>query len=382
MMIIVFNKKVPLGDLYCLVMVLLSITRNISEKALIISDLINIIMGTILFIILLLSQKKIVPFLLSFGSFLLAILNYLLIGQIGIRNILLTSITYFSLALYFIVSKYHNKIIWISLLVLTELLLLFRLMTSVDNYTVFYNMGRNYVSVYLFELIFIITVCFSKENKQVPLSCFFFVFAGCLFSVGRMGIVTSLLLLFFAILSDYDFRDKTVFKYMKTGVICLCLFFAVSVLVLYSEKVIQVVFSRFVNDTSSSDAARGDILNSYLKELNSLRHILFGVKTTNIGFLERWEGNVHNAYLVVHSNYGVIGLVVLLTGMIITLLLLRKQRSELFFVLLFFAIRCLTDKVFVGQLGDMIGWFFILFPILGRNTRLMNQRRFEKIHKG
>lgn len=164
--------------------------------------------------------------------------------------------------------------------------------------------SRNAISVNM--LLLVVLLYFFQWQKKSTISLVPAIIAVllCIYGEGRTGILVSVVLLII-ILFQYLFRVKAfaLFKIIVTFILVGVALFLISTV--FSDA-LQVLFSRF--DREGMDTIRYDIWSSYLAEVFSdSRWFIFGAPTDSSWLLVYYDGNLHNAFFMLHSRFGIIG---------------------------------------------------------------------------
>lgn len=126
----------------------------------------------------------------------------------------------------------------------------------------------------------------------------------CIYGEGRTGILVSVVLLI-VVLFQYLFKVKAFALFKVIAVFTLIGLALLLVNTVFSDA-LQVLFSRF--DREGMDTVRYEIWSSYLAEVFSdPKWFIFGAPTDSSWILTYYDGNLHNAFFMLHSRFGMIG---------------------------------------------------------------------------
>lgn len=234
---------------------------------------------------------------------------------------------------------------------------------------IFQYVSNNYVSVYLLAPLVIFytkTECEGKEIRLWPAIAYWVL---CAMATSRMGLLTASFLL--ALLVIYRERKK----YGKIGgrmivfaIILVAVPMALFALPYITSKYNDLyIVNRFL-EMGMTSSARNRMWGEYLELLDNKKYLLFGAPTKLVYWSNKYyEGDLHNSFLIVHSDIGLAGFV----GM--TILLVRSylfgikfKRTVYLITMSAFCMRAFTDHVFGCNRLSPIILFFLLFPMFYR----------------
>ena len=124
-------------------------------------------------------------------------------------------------------------------------------------------------------------------------------------------------------------------------------------------------FSRAVDRLYSQNLLeneRNSIIDSYFTNIRlNPMYLLFGVPSKNIPIVEYLNGNFHNSFLALHSNFGLIGFIIIILLMFTATRKSIMNRGWLYLLLLLvICLRIFTDGLcFVGLYDPLI--YYIMF---------------------
>ena len=293
----------------------------------------------------------------------LGLINFAVVHGNNFETYLFIGITYYSVALYLMAADHLNYKLWRAVFFVMSAFIMINWLRSADGYQLFYSTSRNYVVVYMMDLLFILELSAEKNGFTIPLFYYIFCFICSLSAVGRMSIACAALMLS-CVIFYRSFVEKGLSRRKKLLrlFMALCFFCVVALLAFFlRDYILHHFFSRFVTDTYHSDQARSRIIISYLKKINNRKAFIFGYNARSIPYIARWNGNIHNAYLMAHAAYGLAGAAVLVCSIPYTLRRLIKRGLYPSAIILFcFFVRSMTDNTLNGQLGDVLAWYCIL----------------------
>ncbi len=333
---------------------------------------------TVAFLTNSLKQIKVSSLLVFVPIIGFALINRLFVGSVSTTEIVTLGIVAFGIGHYLLYTNRLNAKIAMCLYVFTAFALVLINHSNSDSYYLYEGLvSRNYISIYLGMWLFVVTIAYSKQKKRTPLIAYIIYLIASVLSVGRMGILCSGLLLFLLIFDRYVRPSIHITK----GFILRCVIFGLIVVTVsvfvFKECywLIEQLFSRFVDpDNAGSNIERHKMLIQYFDVMFSgIKPFVLGLQTNSISleFLQH-DGNPHNSYLTIHSRTGIVSLSLILFSMMYTIWgLFKNGRKDLAFVSLTIIIRGLTDQFMIGDIGDILIGFCLLY-FADQSLRLNN----------
>lgn len=271
----------------------------------------------------------------------------------------------FTAGLYLHSCKIDRHLTLFVYLVLAIILLVMMLNSTTGYYLFHERLSRNYISIFLIISICVIAVSVrdyhSSGMRYLLLAAIVMVFVS-IVGRGRAGIISSILLL--AMLTYVDIRNKRdvskALVMFLEGVILL----AVGYLMLRSF-LDEGIFDYFGSSVAErSDLHREDMLRAYIGCLiESPIRILLGFNPVLTGnhWLILHEGNLHNSFLQLHANFGLLPLVLIFIAYIKLINSSEQSGDKLLAVCItVFLVRALTDRVFPFSYGDFLVFYILL----------------------
>ncbi len=237
-----------------------------------------------------------------------------------------------------------------------------------------YIVSKNYISVYL--LAFLTYYYIAHRQKELKVHPVLVVFAVTLFGMGRGGILSigslAFLLLLLIITNNADI--KTWHRWL-TGILMVGIIFAL-VNVFYSTE----LFSKFIE--MRFETPRFQFWQQYWEDaVSSLVGILLGAKINLNEYLQiekTFDGNLHNSFMQLHANYGLVILVSLLALIMRTMTRYIKEKNYLFAILLLvLCVRASSDMVFgtgYTTFNSIFLYYLLLYPICTNKLPKISQR--------
>lgn len=244
----------------------------------------------------------------------------------------------------------------------------FLFITKANPNEIFAHTSRNYISVVFIFLVCLIIFSQIEERKELSLiyaiiPVFFSVWA-----IGRSGILATMLLLV-AMIGIKTFQ-QTERKYKFIWFLLFVIGMLVVVLLVFSSNtVISALFSRFI-ENGFQDQARNNIWTRYLDLLESDKYsILFGAEIGRDNYLKSFEGNLHNSFFSLHARYGIIYLLFIIYRIIVSMKFFYVRKNYMVVICMgCFLLRGWTDVLFCSYWGDIILWYFLLYPVVKKGV--------------
>jgi hypothetical protein len=224
--------------------------------------------------------------------------------------------------------------------------------------------SRNFVAVTLFLGLFsyfTLSKNFSLDGKVILFNfaiCFF-----CIYAVGRAGIVLSLLLLVcnssiyvMAVTQKFTKNSRMIIRGVLSIILLISCFSLINYL--YTNDFLARIISRGMHDLS-----RKNIIKEYFSSIDGLSFIL-GVKLSDLELMVKFNNNLHNSYLSVHSSFGLfysMFFIFLVTHSLV--LCWGRKYYPLVFLLVIILARGVSDIQVLAGRGDWVFFFMIFYLI-------------------
>lgn len=368
----VSQRKGIAAELLVLLIIMCSIMQGISDEAGRYLLYAKAFTGGLLWVILILFYKisiyhLLFVFLAGVWGFVCAFLG----DALTIKENLVILITYAPAGLLIFTEERLHVLLWEIAYVFLTVFLLGMYFSNPVPELVFYQTSRNYISIYLLLLLFVLTVACEKAKRQIPLWYGILVFVCGILCVGRAGILASGLYLLGLILIKYRGAHNIIQKEWLRYTCIAGLGIIVLVMIVYSDYIAIRFFSRFVDAASAgSDSQRIAIYKSYLQAITGregVKALLFGKNPMNLSkLISSLNGNLHSSYLMLHSRYGLVGLISFIAAYMITCIKAFKEQQKYFLLIVcIFALRAVTDYAFPYLVGDIFCWY-LFFAMMGQ----------------
>ncbi len=277
---------------------------------------------------------------------------------------------YLPLAIYLNKEMDLNRAFWFIMPVLIVAIVAIAWLQSPNNYDLFPDMGRNYVSVFAIYALALFNLPYEKRNRHCPFLAVLIVWLMSVWAVGRGGILSSsvILVLFFV---RWALDNKNIDAARRTAKIIFVLALLAVIIVFICTDLDFIknnVLSRFFAHDASTTMSNNDrmlMITSYVKaSLTSARGFFLGSDAS----LYSVNGvNLHNSYLQVHSELGIVGLLFVVVGAINSIVfLIKKKLLDSLFIFLGFLVRAFTDWCFPTFPCNAILLYYILLPFFYR----------------
>lgn len=324
-------------------------------------------------------------YLLIFFSFVMAIINHFFIGQIVIGRIISMFIVYLPVALI-LSFRLESKILSVVVklfFVICGFHLLITFFLEGNNILLFYKTSRNYISVYMTVVLFIVSVYSYNINRKVNTGIIVFYFICCILAIGRGGIIAASVYLILQVYCRI-FKDKSGNNVsFKKIILFFCVVFMVIIVALNFESIAAKYFGNFLISHNSSDNSRIELLSSYMRRMFSSEHLeefFVGVKTINIGRLGiKYNGNLHNSVFMFHSYFGIAGIIMLIISIAHSIYYYWKEKKwDMVCMIVCIFTRSLTDYFYPGGLGDIFIWYIMILYLNQKSQLKMKKRAYVK----
>lgn len=260
---------------------------------------------------------------------------------------------------------------------------------SPNNYDIFPTQGRNFCGAYALLGFFILAVAKYRSGRywidfEIIVSGFSCLLLS-LYTVGRGSIIACSLLVCFLVFAKCKELSNKIAKYLLLSTTLLVVLLGAVILFNPSFNLGSIVIGRFGSISAGrSDEARFDLYSSYLMTIeDSWEYLLFGINPMLIpnSVIQVTGGNLHCSYLQWHSNFGLLGISILL---ILIVLGLKQLFNDHMIIVAIAALavflRALTDTIFVGECWDIVVFYLLAALIFrtslfqGSELRITNQK--------
>lgn len=183
---------------------------------------------------------------------------------------------------------------------------------------------------------------------------------------GRAGLLASVF--FLVMLFVYNFLA------VKKGKIKnLVVVFVLSVIVIY---IVQYFFGDSVElflyklDRYGTDSARFEIWREYINGMfENIGNFCFGINTTSLHYptLKFYSGNTHNAFLMLHAKYGLVGFLCYLIIIIKAYIKMFKRKNVMYIIIFTtIVIRSFFDWTGFPGIFDVFFWYMLIYCLDSR----------------
>lgn len=293
-------------------------------------------------------------------------INFVVNGIYNTQTLAMTIAVYFPIALFFLYNSHKTFWFWNFFFILVITFLFYKMTKSPDGYLLYYATSRNYVSVYSLIVLSFAAFAAYSNGKQLSIILPLITFILALYSIGRGGIITTAFL-FVSILIYRGLINNEAGVIDLKGILLISgILVLIIVAIINYEEIVQKLFSRFVdNAAKGSNNERADLLRTYVEHIPSapILKVIFGMQPNGLpNAFVRVGWNIHNSYLQFYANTGIIGITSLIVLICNSISYLYRRRVEELIIFVAFLLRCGTDYVFSGNVGDMVLLYFLFLP--------------------
>ena len=226
------------------------------------------------------------------------------------------------------------------------------------------SMGsQNNISAYVIFFVIIGYLSIMKEKKTIKYYAGFITLVICLWTGSRAGIVSAFLLLIGTFLYNY-FAIKG--KKVKT----LANWFA---MIGFGVLTINYFFGKYLSDLIvkldryGSESIRTEIWREYIHAaLENIGNFLLGPSTSNGNYywLNFYQGNTHNSFLMLHAKFGFIALILLFVLVCLVMYKAIMEKNYIIIIVIVSAFaRIFFDWIAFPGLYDVLFWYFALYSL-------------------
>ncbi|MBS3972459.1 MAG: hypothetical protein KGZ84_05565 [Erysipelotrichia bacterium] len=237
---------------------------------------------------------------------------------------------------------------------------------------VFIGFSRNNIPVTLLIQSVLLYVSMFENKKQIKIYPALTVLLFSIWTIGRSGIFTSLLMLILIILYIQFESEKKNLKIIYLSFLILIVYSVISVF--FYEELIEPALARLFR-LGITDSHRRSIVVEYLNQCKiSFYALFFGVNINQNLLFSVYGYNLHNSYLRLHAYHGLLGFIMIFIFSFRSISKFFIHKYFLFFILsVILLIRGVTDIVaFHGPFDPLLYYFifksFNIQPKLTKKT--------------
>lgn len=223
------------------------------------------------------------------------------------------------------------------------------------------NSSRNSISIYALMFFSTHMITAYRNKTSVNFIAVFPILIPSFIALGRSGVLTSLLLLLFFILIDFN-EGKASFKNIKLFLIeCFIILLFFLLPESFGLPIIDDVIVEF--SRRGVQSSRKEIWTDYIaKAFSSPANILFGAKISGTPALNFYSTNLHNSFLMLHAKFGLYGILLVLILLFKTVIcFIREKNMYLLVPLLAVIFRMNFDYTNFNAPLDVVMIFYILY---------------------
>lgn len=241
----------------------------------------------------------------------------------------------------------------------------------------FENASINAVSIFVIILASTINFIELNNSQNISFTPAIVSVIACLFGDSRNGITTSVIYL--AIILVLTWHNTT--KYHRL----IILLILISSIYYISSNLYTIldlnIFARLENRGLLDLNQREVLWQGYFNEID-LQSLIFGVDYNDVPEIASFgeNNNPHSSFIQVHNKYGIIGLGLLLSLILLLIKMLKNRQYAISIIILAVMARAFTDSVFFVGMFD----YFVFMTILLFDSRickrfiLMKQTKVKK----
>ena len=238
---------------------------------------------------------------------------------------------------------------------------------GVEN-TIYSNLSNNYISYHLLAPACIYYSLRDIRRESISILPAVVTWIVCILAQGRGGIFTATILFVGVLLVSLRKRQaSSIIRKMVLGVVLLFLVWMIGYFAINYSSIIgehRELFSHFAKRGMNS-AARIEMWSKYLSAMAvDFRNFLFGVNLDELGDITvRLKYNLHNSFFFIHAFSGMISFLCVCIFMCKSFFYAYKKNYWLFILcFIVFLLRSATDRIFWGNDGNALLFFFLLMP--------------------
>lgn len=267
------------------------------------------------------------------------------------------------------ISIYKNKISIIVptfLFVASTIYISINLLLGIDANEIFITRSRNHISIILLYLSILLYLNLIINKYKIWIWPSLITFMLSVLSIGRSGILTSLILLvLISLVLFYNFLPKlkkilAKITNIKLFFIPLLLMFMIFILINIDTLISFFAFDLRLSEMKYSEDKRFLIDKAYILAVDNIINFLFGFPYEQLTTFYKGY-TIHNSFLNAHFRYGLYSFIIFI--FIIYALIKGLKELNIFVIfLIVICIRGISDAIFIGESFDFI--FFSLLTVL------------------
>lgn len=212
--------------------------------------------------------------------------------------------------------------------------------------------SENFISIILLSLFCVYYLSTKCRFKVVCMWCLCTVL--CIWAEGRSGILS------FLIFAAFYFAFGT----EKSSILRKCISMILFIGVCYWAF---VEFRGVIHQAYMSEGRLALWQRYCISTLSSIKNILVGTNFMNDSVFVLWGKNLHNSFLMIHAEYGVIPLAATIVGIIKSI---TNKHRKVVYCMVAIIVRAMTDSLLLGDICD-IPFYYLIFKSMNKNKDLL-----------
>ncbi len=303
-------------------------------------------------IILFYSQKRTIGIrllvLLSIGAGSLCLINTFLVGNQTVVKSGIMMASFFMAAL--MLDEGVDERTYLTAMYLNAVLVFVKLLLYGNRVPVYADSSNNYVSIHLLVPAILYYSLLDVRGKKIPMIHSFVIWVLCLMAGGRGGLLAATILVGGVILRRYLADEVTRRDRVKLGFVLFLILIPVFFILI--QAMAEHFSSLYVVDRFMKKGLDGGgriaCWTQYFESLGeSLKNLFLGTNLETLSWVRHYNGNLHNSFLFIHANMGIIGFVAFFVMLFKAFVWSVRNRKGIYLAcLLTMCFRGLTDHMF------------------------------------
>ena len=227
---------------------------------------------------------------------------------------------------------------------------------------IFHGGSENNISTYciLLMIVYYLTELRAGNSRYISIIPILLILFISMWTATRSALLTLGLFLVFALIFNFT-HNKITFRFVFAYLVIagLVTYFVIHYIDQYTVALADKI------EKYGNESARTDIWAEYINGLfDNAGNFMLGLSGSSVLYpnLCAYHGNAHNAFLMLHSRYGIVGFIIIIGFLLKAVIKLVKNKQIILISLLSVAVlRSMFDwTAFPGPL-DIIFYFFILY---------------------
>ncbi|CAM8664427.1 hypothetical protein MCEZEM1_01782 [Comamonadaceae bacterium] len=227
--------------------------------------------------------------------------------------------------------------------------------------------STNGIPSYLIVVQIAFSLAHYLKYDRLPILSTIITLTVAVYGLGRGSMIVGFLLVLISILINISIAKSNSYRSITTTITFTAMLIATALILVNFDQLEQAINVWIEGSKFSGgilDEHRGRILTDYLKKIDGAT-LLFGSDYENTSITQHYGGNPHNSYIRAHSFYGIGGLILVTTPLLMMCLSRKELKQKIVFILLtsLALLRAASEPIFFPSTLDFFYalYFFMFF---------------------